>query len=79
MPPNLPERPRLLASVAKHLGDTEKEMEYLEQAVRQNPLSRGLRLQWVDRLAETGDLKSALEQAEYVFSMARKTRMLTPL
>ncbi len=59
-----------LAAVASKKGDKELELEYLEEAVRRNPLNRMIRLQWVDRLALAGQLTMALQQAEYCLSLA---------
>lgn len=58
-----------LAAVASQKGDKELELQYLEEAVRINPLNRIVRLQWVDRLSQAGQLTLALQQAEYCLSL----------
>jgi O-Antigen ligase len=58
-----------LAAVASKKGDKELELQYLEEAVRVNPLNRIVRLQWVDRLSQAGQLTLALQQAEFCLSL----------
>jgi O-Antigen ligase len=65
-----PHRAIWLAAVASQKGDKEMELEFLEEAVRRNPLNRMIRLQWVDRLTIAGQLTMALQQAEYCLSLA---------
>jgi hypothetical protein len=66
--PKNPDRARWLATAARHFGRTEEELEHLELAVRQNPSNRWLRLEWINRLAATGDLEHALQEAEFVLA-----------
>ena len=52
-----------LARAAAYFGKPEKELEFLEQFVVRNPTDLQWRLLWADRLAASGDLESAMEQA----------------
>jgi tetratricopeptide (TPR) repeat protein len=67
--PTDPNRYAWLASTAAHFGETEKELEYLGESVNHAPLNKQLRMQLADRLAATGQLEPAIEQAEICRSL----------
>ena len=65
-----PNRYIWLARAAAYFDKPEKELEYLEIAVDHNPLNLELRRIWASQLAASGDLKAAIEQAEYCLTVA---------
>lgn len=70
MPLDHPHRAFWMAKTAEYYGDTEKELEFLEEVVRRNPLQKEARLEWVNKLTAAGEFDLAQTQAEYCLTLS---------
>jgi len=67
---NDPNRFLWLSYSAAYFGRLDDELRNLEEAVYRSPTNKENRLRWADRLAASGDLKTAVQQAEICLSLA---------